>query len=292
MTCFVRHVEVRSDQRSVVVFDFDFLDGSATGGERVADNGTHLVDGPLVGTGEFDEQVARISLDFRSAAVDDRREREQTDIVVDGWIAVVLGNEVRVLLAGRVGAQDLVGGHLGVRIERDESVAIGFDADVANRVAALLRGRTPFEHRQVVNPDCAFRTLATHRRVEFLLELDERVERFLAEIYATDDCAGDVGSLLGDASVHFDGPIRIVQFGNVDAAVVAVLVAKRARHAFDGQAVEAVRGELQLHVAVLGVALVFEAEAEHVLFQFVVALLVVAGQSAQFVGVDIDSWHQ
>ena len=83
----------------------------------------------------------------------------------------------------------------------------------------------------------------------------------------------------------------VVRPRDVHSAVVAVLVAKRARDALDRESVEAVGRELQLEVALLRLALEFESEGEQVVYQFVVSFLVVAGQVPKFVGIHVYDWH-
>jgi len=85
--------------------------------------------------------------------------------------------------------------------------------------------------------------------------LDQRFERRLVQIDAADHRAGDVRALVGNRLVDLDRPLGVVRVGDVHAAVVAVVVPERPRHALDAQAVEPVGRELELEVAVVGLAL-------------------------------------
>ena len=298
------------------VLDFDRLDRAAARRERITEDGTDAVDRPLVGARELDQQVPGVGVDLGAPAVDHRREREEADLVVDRGIPLEALEQRRVLCARVVGLEHLGGRHLGVEVQRDEPVAVGVDAAVGDGVgrrAGLTRveGRVALggvgggvapgvvavegralQHRQIVDADGGLRPLAAHRRVQFLLQLDQRVEGCLAQIDAADDRAGHVGPFVGHALVDAVDPVGVVRLGNVDAGVVAVLIAQRAGDALHRKAVEAVGGELELEFAVVGFALVLETEVEQVGFQLLVALLVVTGQRAEFVGVDVDDGHQ
>jgi len=70
------------------------------------------------------------------------------------------------------------------------------------------------------------------------------------------------------------------------------VVAKRPGDTLDREPVEAVGGELELEVAVVGLAFELQAEAEQRLFERLGARLGVAGEPAQLVGVDVDDGHQ
>ena len=155
------------------VLDSHAFDGPAAGLQRVTDDVQHVVDRPLVGPGHLDEQVTGVLADLRPAAVDHRREREQPDGVVDRGDAIEVGHQVPVGLARLVVGDDLVGCHLLVGIERDERRLVRIDARVGDRLAGSFGGGRAFEHRQVVDTDGALGTLSSHRRVEFLLDLDQ-----------------------------------------------------------------------------------------------------------------------
>ena len=211
---------------------------------------------------------------------------------VDGGHPVVVGDDRRVLAAHRVVGEDLAGRHLGVAVQRHERVAVGLDAGVGDAVRALARRRLALEHRQVVDADGALRALAAHRRVELLLELDERLQPGLRERRAPDDRPRDVRPVVGDGLVDDERPVGGVGGRDVHPAVVAVLVPERAGDALDREPVETVRRELELERPLVGLALVLEAEREQVRPELVVTLLVVAGEPAELVGIDLDDGHQ
>jgi hypothetical protein len=98
-------VEVRADElgavlvgggRAVGVVHLDLLDGRAPRREGVADDVTHPVDRPLVGAGELDEQLAGAGRHLGALPVDDGREREEPELVVDRGVAVEVLDEVGV----------------------------------------------------------------------------------------------------------------------------------------------------------------------------------------------------
>jgi len=154
-----------------------------------------------------------------------------------------------------------------------------------------VRRGGPLEHRQIVNPDRPF-ALAPPSSRGVSPAVEGGLEGFLVQIDISNDCARDVRTLVGDRFLDFDRPFRRVRRGNVHPSRVAVLIPHRAGDALDGEPIEAVRRELEFELAVLRAPFELEAEAEQVVDQVVVALFVVAGQIAQFVGVDIDGGHQ
>lgn len=104
--------------------------------------------------------------------------------------------------------------------------------------------------------------------------------------------AGDVRALVRDRLVDLDGPLGVVRLGDVDAAVVAVVVAQRARDALDREPVEPVGRELELKEVLVGLSLELQPEPEQVLLELLVAGVGATGEPAQLVGVDVDDGHQ
>jgi len=135
-------VEVRADQlcavlarsgRAVGVVHFDLLDRRTPRRERVTDDVTHPVDRPLVGAGELDEQLAGARRHLGPLPVDDGREREEAELVVDRGIAIEALDEVGVRLARVVFGEHLVRRQLIVRVQRDERHSVRVDAAVGDR---------------------------------------------------------------------------------------------------------------------------------------------------------------
>jgi len=76
-----------------------------------------------------------------------------------------------------------------------------------------------------VDPDRALRASPAYRRVELLLELDQRFEPRFLKIDAPDNGTGDVRALVRDRLVDLDRPLGVVRLGDVHPTGVAVVVA-------------------------------------------------------------------